>query len=408
MSSTDGAHLSWSALAASLLAGSIGLLVLGVQPVLLGSLVMEQRIDERGVGNLVTVEIIAIALGSLAGVRILRHLSPRLVAITAGLGLAAVNVLAIARGGLLILASARAVAGFAGGLLVAIAMIAIARSLRPERQSGLFLALQTLMQLVLAAWMPNLELQGSRADAGFMILAASGLLPALLATVLPSRLSPTTQALDAHKVSLPCFVALAAAGAFLGGIVTVWGYLGVWLGQHGHSPSTEATTVSIALAFQILGALLASRVSDRLNNRAVIVVASVAQCAIIGGLLIAPSSAQLVIYAGAAFGFIWLFTLPSFTGLLIELDPARRAVLYVVASQLAGAAALPSLAGLFVHEGNVDRAFVVGATTLLATIGLLFFSRPGIGVPAVGDEQCGNRDSSAMNRIDASSQRDSA
>lgn len=70
-----------------------------------------------------------------------------------------------------------------------------------------------------------------------------------------------------------------------------------------------------------------------------------------------------------AFGFVWLFTLPFFAGWLIEIDPGRRAVLYLTAFQLGGAALLPSLAGVAVGAYSINAAltFAGSAFLLLAT-----------------------------------------
>lgn len=355
--------------------GSIGLLILGAQPVLLGPLVLEHRINDSGVGALVTIEIIAIAAGSIAGPKLLRALSPRVVALACALLLAVTNALIVKRHGLGWLLPLRAVAGFAGGLLVSIAMVAIAHSAKPERMSGIFLAVQTLLQLVVAACIPSLLWNGSRADAGFVVLAGAAIPTLLLAPALPAQLRPADSTKSKAGISLQALVALITAGMFLGAIVAVWGYLGVWLGQHGHAPSVEATAVSITLLFQVLGALAAVKWSDSLPDRGVIAGAAVAEALIAIGMLSASGQPLVIYIASAAFGFIWLFTLPSFTGLLIEIDPARRAVLYVVAAQLTGAAALPTLAAMLVTDGNVENAFVLAIATFIVMSALSLAER---------------------------------
>ena len=56
--------VSGRTLALAILIGSCALLVLGVHPVLLGALVQEGRLADAQVGNLVTIEMLAIVTGS--------------------------------------------------------------------------------------------------------------------------------------------------------------------------------------------------------------------------------------------------------------------------------------------------------------------------------------------------------
>src|ERR1700724_142045 len=91
MSNTPDRFALTRGLSASLAVGSIGLLIFGVQPVLFGGLVAEGRLRDEGVGPLVTVELLAIALGSLLGGRALKRNSGRLVCVAGGLLLAIAN-----------------------------------------------------------------------------------------------------------------------------------------------------------------------------------------------------------------------------------------------------------------------------------------------------------------------------
>jgi hypothetical protein len=88
--------------------------------------------------------------------------------------------------------------------------------------------------------------------------------------------------------------------------------------------------------------------------------AAIGEAGLVAILLWGSRSPTVVYAVSAAFGFLWLFALPSFTGLLIEVDPARRAVLYIAAAQLAGSAALPSVAALFVTPSDIGGAFRFG------------------------------------------------
>ncbi|MGH6650963.1 MAG: MFS transporter [Sphingopyxis sp.] len=366
-------------LATSILIGSCALLVLGVQPVLLGAMVQEGRIAEAQVGNLVTIEMLAMVLGSLAGIGLLRRAGGQVVIGLAGLVLAAMNLAMTGQSGMAILASARAIAGLSEGVLVASALVAISRVTRVERASAIFLAVQTLLQAVVAAALPFLAMASSRTDTALVALAAAGAIAAASALSLPRQLRPAAPDSERGALTPASLTALLGAGLFLGAIVSVWSYFGLWLIHYGYPPTFEGTAVSLCLVAQVVGALAAARFGERLPNRHTISV-----CALVGAVLVAlfflgRDSMAAIIAVSIAFGFVWLFTLPFFAGWLIEIDPGRRAVLYLTAFQLGGAALLPSLAGLAVGSFSVDAMLVFSGAIFVTLSCVVRFTKQGRG-----------------------------
>lgn len=352
-------------LATSIVIGSCALLVLGVQPVLLGAMVQEGRIAEAQVGNLVTIEMLAIVLGSLAGIALLRRMRARIVIGVAGLVLAAVNLAVTGQSGFAILSSFRAIAGLSEGVLVASALVAISRVERVERASAVFLAVQTLLQAIVAAVLPFIVAGSSRTDTALMVLAIAGAMAATATLSLPQHLHPTAADSERGALTLTSLTALCGAGLFLGAIVSLWSYFGLWLTLSGYPATFEGTAVSVCLVAQVVGALTAAHFGERLPNRQTIFV-----CALTGGLLVAlffvaRGNATAILAVSGAFGFVWLFTLPFFAGWLIDIDPGRRAVLYLTAFQLGGAALLPSIAGIAVGSSTVDAALVFSGTIFI-------------------------------------------
>lgn len=366
-------------LATSILIGSCALLVLGVQPVLLGALVQEGRIAEAQVGNLVTVEMVAIVSGSLAGIGLLRRVGARLVAGAAGLTLAAANIMMIGEAGMLPLSILRAVTGLCEGILVAIALVAISRVARVERASAFFLAAQTLLQAAVAASLPLFALANSRTDAALAALAAAGLVAALSIVVLPAELRPAAPDSERGALTKASLMALSCAGLFLGAIVSVWSYLGLWLIHYGYPPAFEGTAVALCLVSQVIGALVAARYAERLPNRRTIAACASGAALVVALFYLFRGSPNAIILLSMAFGFVWLFTLPFFAGWLIEIDPGRRAVLYLTAFQLGGAALLPSLAGFAVGSSSIDAMLVFSGAIFL---GLAVIARFGSCKPA--------------------------
>lgn len=363
-------------LAAAILIGSCGLLVLGMQPVLLGALVQEGRVPESQVGYLVTVEMLAMVVGSLAGIALLRRLSARTVTAVAGLALAATNAALIGQTGFMVLILNRLGAGFLEGVLVALALVAISLVPRVERASAIFLAVQTLMQATVVALLPMLVISGSRADAALTVLSGAGILAALCLVALPAKLRPAAPSSKKGAITPASFTALASAGLFLGAVVSVWSYFGIWLIGNDHPASFEGTAVSLCLVAQVIGALTAARFGDRLPRARAIAACAIAGASIVLMLHLFRGNAAAIIALSLAFGFVWLFTLPFFAGWLIEIDPARRAILYLTAFQLGGSALLPSIAGALVGVWSVNAALVFsGIIFLLVSLIAATFGR---------------------------------
>ena len=351
-------------LALSIGAGSIGLLILGIMPVLLASLVGDGRIGEALVGNLVSVEYLAIAFGSVLGLSLLRRLDARIGGGGAALGLAAANASMLFHAGQPIVFAARAVAETCGGILVSLALVTISQSRSPERGSAYFFAAQTVMQLSLAIILPWLAFNGSLGDGGYLALAVAGCLAVAISAFMPRHLPPPRAAEKGAALPPVAIAGLIVTALYQGAAAAGWSYVVIWLKENGHSETLATRAIAISLAFQVLGAMIATRLSERISSRKVIVASSVMQCLLFLALFHFAANLFLVYLICAAFGFLWLFSLPSFTGWLIELDPSRRAVLALAAAQLLGSAALPSLASFATNETTVGGAFLFSVYVL--------------------------------------------
>lgn len=358
-------------LGTAIVIGSLGTTVLGVEPVLLSAMVHEGRIAETTVGALVTTELLAIAIGSVIGTRLLARFGTHSVAAGAGLLTAALNACTIGVKGDLALIATRGAVGVIEGILMALALVAIARSRQPERASGLFLAAQTFIQFVAVSLAPSLALEGSNTDGCLAILSGCGLAAALVATIAPRRLVPPERKHGGGELGPRSFVGLAAVGAFTGATLCIWGYLGLWISHNGFPAELESRAVALSLAAQIIGALVAAHLGSRLLPRATILTSTALAILVLLLMLHAQHDIRILYALSAAFSFLWLFTLPAFAGLLVEIDPTRRALLYIAAVQLAGAALLPTLAGIAVGYRGIGGAFWLAIGVLAIAMALV-------------------------------------
>ena len=348
-----------------MLIGTASLMILGIQPVLLGALTQEGRIGEAALGRLATVEVLALALGSALGVRVLRQ---GRIAGKVALGCA---LLALANAAIYVshtpamLYLTRGAAGLLEGFVLGAAIVVITHSRAPDRLNGLFLALQTIPQAALAYALPVTILPRFGADAGFAILAALAAVCALSAFALTERHPPVPEAAvgGGHPWRPPVvgiLVAITLQNAAIGG---AWDYAERIAAQYRLAPDLVGAALAASLMFQVAGALVVAWCAWRLPFRIVTIAGPLCQALVIFVIATVPS---LYVPATAMFGLFWLALSPFQVRLLIDMEPTRQAVLIATAITLFGLSAGPFLASFGVASGDVRGAFWIACGLMLA------------------------------------------
>jgi predicted MFS family arabinose efflux permease len=354
--------------------GSVGLLILGLQPLLLGSLLTEGRISFDALALMATLEIIAIGLGSVVFPIFLSGTHIRLKALLL-LCLVAVGHAATAMApSTAILITARSLSGLAEGGLVAIAVEMIARAASPSRSGGWFVLIQTLLQsalaLVLALWV--IPANGSKG--GFMVLVGATLLTAVLVPLLPATYRPLSDSASTaeeskRKTNFASWAALLSIFSLYLFIGAIWAFLEPLGAQFGIDATTVGVMVSASLAAQVIGAGIATLLVNRINFRLVMAAAAIAAI-VIAGLFTSGPPLWLFWVLVLATGFLWLFVVPWQIGMTIEVDESRKTALLVPAAQLFGAALGPAGAAAFITATDFRGTAWFG---LGAAIGSLLF-----------------------------------
>jgi DHA1 family inner membrane transport protein len=355
--------------AAALWIGSVGLLILGLQPVLLGALFDEHRINLDELGLIATAEIIAIGIGSAVAAMLFstRHLRIKCAILLAALAAlnAAMSFSETPNAILLV----RTLAGVVEGAMVAVSIELIARSRHAERIGGVFVALQTLAQCLLVfglgRWVIHATPTGATgANVGFLVLAVVSLVSVVLAALVPAEygeLPKQKESMDG-VLTLRSILALLGIFAFFMFVGAIWAFLEPLGGQNGIDAQTVAFMVSASLAAQVVGALAATWLQAHIGYRAAILVCSLLGLAAAVVLGISPTLAQ---FWGAVLviGFIWMFIVPFMIGQTVDADSSRSTALLIPAAQLFGAALGPLAASMLV-VGDDARAvpmFSIGA-----------------------------------------------
>ncbi|MBI3675042.1 MAG: MFS transporter, partial [Proteobacteria bacterium] len=327
---------SLAQIVAILFVGSAAILIAGLQPQLLGALAQEGRIDNVELGRAATAELLTIGIAAAAAGALLRPTGLRWWGAGASLALAAIDIVVGGQSHMDVVVN-RALAGVAEGIMLWIPVGMIARSITPGRWSGIFLAVQTLAQLVFSAALPVMVMDKHGAAGGFVTLAIASVSAAAVSFLMPSRFAnlPKSGDRDASlgAASPRSIAVLASVFLFMAFIVGLWAYFEPLSAQAKHDPHVYALAVSVSLAAQVLGATAASLLASRFSFFPVILASTVAGLLILFELSTMPGAAVFIALS-AVFGFLWLFVMPFQVPMVIEADPTRQAALLMPGAQL--------------------------------------------------------------------------
>ena len=343
--------------------GVLALCIIGVAPALLGALVDEHRLSASGIGVTAMLELLCMGVTTGLAGAFLKAERLRIVGLIGALFLAAADVGTIhASGGGIFLI--RAFAGIPEGLLLWITVGMIARSDTPERVAGIFFTSQVVVQLTLASAMTVAIIPRFGADGGFAALALVTLTGIVAAMVAPCRFGPLTQAAGTSGPPPARGIAALLGTVFFvaaNGAVSV--YLHPLAHQAGLSAGVARTALTLSLAAQILGGLLATALAGRVRYFPIFLGVGAGFCAIWIVYFGHPAPA-LFIGATMFSGLLALVVGPFLVPMTIEADPSRRAAMQSAGAQLFGGALGPLFAALVVSDKNVHAVLFLGAGLL--------------------------------------------
>jgi DHA1 family inner membrane transport protein len=363
--------------AAALAVGSIAVLMIGVQPILLGELVEAKQVSLEGVGIVAMAEIVTIGLGVVLGDTLLPLSKLRLITIVAALLVACLDMLTLMATGDGAMTAVRAAAGLAEGVLVWGTTGVIVRTANPARVAGIFFVVQTLAQAAFGALLANAVIPQAGWKGGFAALSVLTLLPCLLAFWQPARLVPLAPpAVSGFRWSAVTLLPLAVAFLQLATLGSFWAYLEPLGKAAGFDARAAQTLIAGVLAMQVVGGSVASFAVRRLAVVPTLVACSVVLAAVTTAVQQLPAGSTLNFALGCAlFGFVWMFMLPFHIGLAFRADPSGRLAGLVPAAQLLGSAFGPLTASFIVEGENAGSVPLLSAGFAVAAALLLLASR---------------------------------
>ena len=353
--------------------GLVGVLFPGVGPLLLGGMEAAGRLTAAQLGQAGMAELVAMGIGAAVVGPLFGERRLRLAAVSCGLLLAALDLVTTRMSGE-VLILVRALAGLPAGAMIWLITGMIVRAPRPERWAGLYLTIQTLLQLGVVTAIGALVVRPFGPDGGFVVLAALTASAVFAGLAIPDAYAPLVETEDNPK-GLPSprgWIALAAVFCFQAFILAVWIYAEPLSRQAGHPVSVASAAFAVSLAAQVAGGAAATALAGRLSWFWSLTVAVVLAA---GALFVMASlpSAAMFLAASAVFGFVWLFASPYLTPLAIEADPSRRAALLGPGASLLGCGAGPLLASFVVSGADVRPAVWLGLGLALVTLVIIAF-----------------------------------
>ena len=348
--------------------GLVGVLFPGVGPLLLGGMEAAGRLTAAQLGQAGMAELVAMGIGAAVVGPLFGERRLRLAAVTCGLLLAALDLVTTRMSGE-VLILVRALAGLPAGAMIWLITGMIVRAPRPERWAGLYLTIQTLLQLGVVSAIGAFVLSTFGPDGGFLVLAVLTISAAIAGLAAPRTYAPLAEAADNPK-GLPSprgWIALAAVFCFQAFILAVWIYAEPLSRQAGHAATVASAAFAVSLAAQVAGGAAATALAGRLSWFWSLTVSVVLAAGALFVMVSLPSAA-IFLAASAVFGFVWLFASPFLTPLAIEADPSRRAALLGPGASLLGCGAGPLLASFVVSGADVRPAVWLGVALAVVTL----------------------------------------
>ena len=354
---------------ATIVLGSLALLMVGVMPVLLGTLADTGRLSAAGIGQCATLE--SLAMGLCAGLcgAFLKARHMRWIAAGASLALALLDFgsMSASGAGVLIL---RTLAGIPEGILLWITVGMIARTQVPERWAGVYwtslVSAQLLMALSFVYIIPHFGSEGGFAALGFptlLGLGAAALAPNFYADLPVNPDESGAPPLRGWWALLATLLFTAASGAVLV-------YLQPLSREAGLSADVARTSLWVSLAAQVAGGFLATALAGRIHWFTVFCFSTVLFISGWITLTLHPA-AWLFIAANGWIGLVIVLIGPFLVPMTIEADPSRRTAMQSGATQLLAGALGPLLASFIVSDADVYGAVWLGTGLILSGLVLM-------------------------------------
>ncbi|MBL8268891.1 MFS transporter [Steroidobacter sp.] len=340
-------------LIAYLLTGGVAPLVMWFGPLLVGGYVDALGLSEQQAVLLLSVELAGYALSGAIAFTLISTVNWRHIVLGAFLVVIAGNLVAAGVHTFTPLLLVRFVTGIGAGMLMTMSMIAIGLTAAPERNYGLWTAMQILTPAIILPFLPGLIAKHGLA-APFLIVATLALALLWVFRYYPigsGQKSGGSALLGTRRVLLLGALGLLGVFIFFGGESTVWAFA-ERMGMHASLPvDAIGRALSIGAIAGLGGALAASAFGNRLGRLAPLAISMVVSLTG-AALLIQANTPAAYTVALCAICAAWNYSGPYLQAVIANLDSSGR-LLALLAIIIPGSmSAGPALATLLLTEGR--------------------------------------------------------
>lgn len=343
-----------------------------IYPLFVNALSHTPATASANVGQLAAAEFLAYGLVILLAGKFFPRQNLRLaVSICLGIQLLTACATSFVPAGTLIFL--RLLYGAASGVLVWISYGYIAQSMRPGRLAALYTA--GLMSVASVGSYLGLsivpQLYGYASI--FVFITITSVLALVLIGACPKTHPRPSGGADAGPKAGPCFslaplAALLSIGFFSAYTSIFWVYSDP-IAQH-LTGSLVKYWLTISLVSQIVGALCAAVLVERLS---VVLTLTVGFCLLIAqiiNMMLGVNGTMFVVWS-AVYGFLGYFLIPFFVRGIASMDQRNVMITYVPAAQLLSASLGPMLVSVLVEESDLNGGLIIALAAIL--IAPLFF-----------------------------------
>jgi MFS transporter, DHA1 family, inner membrane transport protein len=364
----------WAAGVLGLLATALG----AILPVLVGVWQKQAGLQVDQAGFVAATELFA----QVAGTGLFLWASPRWtlrVIAVVGLGVMVIGNIATAMSmDFTSLILARVIGGTGGGVIRALCMMTLAKSMSPGRAFAVYAGAQVALAAATTALISHfIEDLGVRAP--FVVLALASVFGFALCPLLPrhSPLPPLPRSAIRRRgmgsYPMAAVLAILALFIFFAGQGALWTYLAP-IGVYQSIPAAGVTEALTLLNFAgLAGALGVGALAHRVNPRIALLTLLATEILSIVGLFHVHSSLGFIVSAGV-FYFSWCASFPFQFTVISQADRSARASAVVPAADGLGLAGGAAIAGVILPTLGVGSAGWICAAASIVGITLYIWS----------------------------------
>ena len=361
--------------AAGLVFGVIGGMVIIVQPGFVEGLVSQKGFTDQSAGLIAASEMAGVAVMTILLAIISQRLNWRAGVLAFLLATIAGNIVAMLVDTVSMFALARFVVGLGAGGIVSIGFGMLGMTPHPDRNFGLMVMLAMLYGAVVFYCLPWLF--SSFGFAGLLSLFVGLAVLSLLFVPFVPKSGRTFVETDAQAIDLPTnlkWLALAAMLMYFIAQGAVWSYLALIGVSIGVTDSAISQSLTLSQLTGLVGALVPVLVGARFGRFPMLSLGVLAAVVPLSVILFGWTTAIAFFCVVLVYNFGFNLTHPYLLSVMASFDRSGSVVIYAVAMQMTGLAVGPAIGAYIVAENaNYTALMFAASVVFLVSLGLLFF-----------------------------------